>query len=142
MGLIPRRSHDHHPSCPLTKSPLSRATGVRTAPLCFASRGFSLHAATWIAGPDRRGLERLCRYVARPALAGGCLRILDADHLSFALKTPWSNGTSHLLLSPMELLDKLAALVPPPRFHLLRYHGILVGHLAWKSPLNSKHLIS
>ena len=68
------------------------ATGVRTAPLCFASRGFSLHAATRIAGPDRRGVERLCRYVARPALAGGRLRIVNADHLSFALKTPWSDG--------------------------------------------------
>ncbi len=103
------------------------ATGVRTAPLCFASRGFWLHAATRIAGPDRRGLERLCRYVARPApaLAGGRLRILDADHLSFALKTPWSDGTRPLLLSPMELLEKRAALVPPPRFHLLRYHGVL-----------------
>ncbi len=95
------------------------ATGVRTAPLCFASRGFSLHAATRIAGPDRRGLERLCRYVARPALAGGRLRILDAQRLCFALKTPWSDGTRHLLLSPMELLEKLAALVPPPRLHLL-----------------------
>lgn len=31
----------------------------------------SLHAATRIAGPDRQGLEHLCRYVARPALAGG-----------------------------------------------------------------------
>ena len=93
------------------------ATGVRTAPLCFAARGFWLHAATRIAGPDRRGLERLCRYVA---LGGGGLRIVDADHLSFALKTPWSDGTRHLLLSPMELLEKLAALVPPPRFHLLR----------------------
>ena len=101
------------------------ATGVRTAPLCFASRGFWLPAATRIAGPDRRGLERLCRYVARPALAGGRLRILDADPLSFALKTPWSDGTRPLLLSPMELLEKRAALVPPPRFHLLRYHGVL-----------------
>ncbi len=101
------------------------ATGVRTAPLCVASRGFSLHAATRIAGPDRQGLERLCRYVARPALASGRLRILDSQRLSFALKTPWSDGTSHLLLSPMELLEKLAALVPPPRFHLLRYHGVL-----------------
>ena len=107
---------------PVLKDP---ATGVRTAPLCFASRGFSLHAATPIAGPDRRGLERLCRYVARPALAGGRLRILDADPLSFALKTPWSDGTSHLLLSPMELLEELTALVPLPRFHLLRYHGVL-----------------
>ena len=100
-------------------------TGVRTAPLCFASRGFSLHAARRIAGPDRRGLERLCRYVARPALASGRLRLLASQRLCFALKTPWSDGTRHLLLSPMELLEKLAALVPPPRLHLLRYHGVL-----------------
>ncbi len=40
-------------------------------------------------------------------------------------KTPSSDGTSHLLLSPMELLEKLAALVPPPRLHLLPYHGVL-----------------
>ena len=66
-----------------------------------------------------------CRYVARPALAGGRLRILDADHLSFALKTPWSDGTAISCFSPMELLEKLAALVPPPRFHLLCYHGVL-----------------
>ena len=75
------------------------ATGVRTLPLCFASRGFWLPAATRIAGPGGRGLERLCRYVARPALAGGRLRILDAQRLCFALKTPWSDGTRHLLLS-------------------------------------------
>ena len=99
------------------------ATGVRTAPLCFASRGFSLHAATRIVGRDRRGLERLCRYVARPGLASG--RLLASQRLCFALKTPWSDGASHLLLSPMELLEKLAALVPPPRLHLLRYHGVL-----------------
>ena len=37
----------------------------------------------------------------------------------------WSDGTSHLLLSPMELLEKRAALVPPPLAHLLRYHGVL-----------------
>ena len=71
--------------------------------------------ATRIAGPDRQGLERLCRYVARPALAAGRLRVLDSERLTFALKTPWSDGTSHLLLSPMDLLEKLAALVPPPR---------------------------
>jgi hypothetical protein len=58
------------------------ATGVRTGSLCFASRGFSLHAATRIAADNRLGLEQLCRYVARPALAAGRLRIIDADQLS------------------------------------------------------------
>ena len=61
----------------------------------------------------------------RPALAAGRLRIIDAARLSFALKTPWSNGTTHLVLSPLELLEKLAALVPPPRLNLIRYHGLL-----------------
>ena len=100
------------------------ATGVRTAPLCLAARGFSLHAATRIAAADRLGLERLCRYVARPALAAGRLRLLDGERLSFALKTPWSNGTTHLLLSPLELLEKLAALAAPQRLNLIRYQAI------------------
>jgi hypothetical protein len=65
-----------------------RPPGVRTGPLCFASRGFSLHAATRISADNRQGLEQLCRYVARPALAAGRLRIIDTDQLSFALKRP------------------------------------------------------
>ncbi|MCP4678483.1 MAG: hypothetical protein GY854_23835 [Deltaproteobacteria bacterium] len=44
---------------------------MRTGELCYASRGFSLHAATRIDADDREGLERLCRYVARPPLAAG-----------------------------------------------------------------------
>jgi len=37
------------------------AEGIRTAPLCFASRGFSVHASTTVQAHDRAGLERLCR---------------------------------------------------------------------------------
>ncbi len=29
------------------------------------------------------------------------------------------------MLSPLELIEKLAALVPPPRLKLVRYHGVL-----------------
>jgi len=53
------------------------------------------------------------------------LQQVDAEHLTFRLKTPWSDGTTHLLLSPLELIEKLAALVPPRRLNLVRYHGIL-----------------
>jgi Putative transposase/Transposase zinc-binding domain len=98
---------------------------VRTGPLCFASSGFSLHAATRIAGGDKAGLERLCKYVSRPPLAHGSLQQLSDEEYAFKLKTPWSDGTTHLILSPMELIEKLAALVPPPRVNLVRYHGIL-----------------
>ncbi len=60
------------------------AEGVRTAPLCVAARGFSLHAATTVAAHDREGLERLCRYANRPPLAYGRLQQLDPERISFA----------------------------------------------------------
>jgi hypothetical protein len=45
--------------------------------------------------------------------------------LSFQLKTPWRDGTTAILLSPLELVEKISALVPPPRKNLVRYHGLL-----------------
>jgi hypothetical protein len=74
---------------------------------------------------DRVRLERLCRYVMRPPLAAGRLQILDPEHVAFDLKSVCSDGTYQILLSPQKLLEKLAALVPPPRLNLVRYHGVL-----------------
>ncbi len=104
------------------------AEGIRTGNLCYASRGFSLHAATRIEAGDKAGLERLCNYVSRPPLAQGSLKQISEDEYTFKLKTPWSDGTTHLLLSATELLEKLGALVPLPRANLVRYHGILAPH--------------
>jgi hypothetical protein len=104
------------------------ADAVRTGALCYAARGFSLHAATRVEAKDRDGLERLCRYVARPPLAAGSLTRVSEELLSFKLKTPWSDGTTSILLSPLELIEKLSALVPPPRQNTVRYHGVLAPH--------------
>jgi hypothetical protein len=41
------------------------------------------------------------------------------------LKTPWRDGTTLLVMSPLEFMQRLAALVPRPRLHLIRYHGVL-----------------
>ena len=92
-----------------------------------------MHATTRIEAEDRAGLERLCCYVTRPPLAAGRLQCIDADHLTFRLKTPWSDGTTHLLLSPLELIEKLAALIPPPRLNRVRYHGILAPNARHRS---------
>jgi len=109
--------------------------GVRAGPLCFAARGFSLHAATRIAAENRSRLEQLCRYVMRPPLASGRLRRLDADTLTYTLKTPWADGTTLLVLSPLELIEKLAALVPLPRLNLIRYHGVLAPNAAARAAI-------
>src|SRR3990170_5105033 len=44
------------------------------------------------------------------------------------LKTPYRDGTSHLVMSPLEFMQRLAALVPRPRLHLIRFHGALAPH--------------
>ena len=42
----------------------------------------------------------------------------------------WSDGTYRIELSPQELIEKLAALVPPRRLNLVRYHGLLAPNAA------------
>jgi hypothetical protein len=101
------------------------ARGVRTSRLCYVSRGFSLHAARRVEANDRTGLEQLCSYVTRPPLAAGSLEKVGDDKYLFKMKSSWSDGTSHIILSAHELLEKLAAIVVPPRANTTRYHGIL-----------------
>jgi len=77
----------------------------------------------------------MCRYVVRPPVAAGRLRFVGPETLRFTLKTPWADGTTSLMLSPTELIEKLAALVPPPRLNLIRYHGVLAPAAADRSQI-------
>ncbi len=92
---------------------------------CASVGGVSLHAKVAVPARDRRRLERLCRYVARPPVATERLSRLVDGRLLYRLKHRWRDGTTHIVFEPQELIEKLVALVPPPRFHLVRYHGIL-----------------
>ena len=78
-----------------------------------------------IGGADRSGLERLLRYCARPPFALEHLQQLDAKHLVYHSPKPRLDGSSDLVLTPLELIDKIAALVPPPQAHRHRYYGVL-----------------
>ena len=53
------------------------------------------------------------------------IQVNAAGQVQLELKTPWRDGTTHLVLSPLEFMQRLAALVPRPRLHLIRYHGVL-----------------
>ncbi len=48
--------------------------------------------------------------------------------LVYLFTQPWSDGTTGIKLSPLELVEKLAAIVPLPRAHLVRYGGCLAPH--------------
>ena len=86
----------------------------------------SLHAGVCVPGGprSRERLEHLCRYVARPALASERLSELDGGRVADDLRRPWSDGTHRIVFEPLDFLARLAALVPPPRAHLLTYHGL------------------
>jgi hypothetical protein len=91
-------------------------------PLCADIDGFSLHAAVRVEARDRKRLEQLCRYITRPALSDERVQLNAAGQVELKLKTPWRDGTTHLVMSPLEFMQRLAALVPR---HLIRFHGVL-----------------
>jgi hypothetical protein len=53
----------------------------------------------------------------------------------YELKTPWRNGTTHVEFEPIDFIAKLAALVPPPRAHLTRFHGIFAPNANLRAQL-------
>jgi hypothetical protein len=99
-----------------------------TGPRCASVHGFSLHANTHVPAHRRDQLERLLRYTARGAVALERLTQDANGDLVYTFTHPWSDGTTGIRLSPEELLEKLAALVPLPRVHLVRYGGCLAPH--------------
>ncbi len=82
-----------------------------------------------IAGPA----GRLCRYVARPPLAEERLSVNErTGKVVYGFRRPFRDGSTHVALDPMSFLSRLAALVPPPRMHLVTYHGVLAPSASWR----------
>ena len=95
--------------------------------LCANAHGLTLHAGVHVVGDDRRSLKQLCRYITRPAIANERLSVNRAGQVVLKLTTAWRDGTNHVM-APMEFMQRLAALVPRPRLHLIRFHGVLAAH--------------
>ena len=96
--------------------------------LCARLDGFDLHGRVAFGAADRKRLEELVRYCARPPLAYERLtKQVDGRYL-LRLKTRWRDGTSHLLFEPTELMERLAAQIPKPRVNLVLYAGVLAPH--------------
>jgi hypothetical protein len=108
--------------------------------LGYQHSGFSVDAGVCIEAHDRAALERLLRYCARPPFAMDRLRKEGKD-LVYRCAKQHSEPSSdkrgakvdELHLTPVELIDRIAALVPPPRTHRHRYYGVLAPN----SPLRS-----
>jgi hypothetical protein len=112
--------------------------------------GFSLHAGVATKANERAKLERLCRYITRPAVSTKRLSLTRNGQVRYELKTPWRNGTTHVIFEPLDIMyrmygmpwaqgcagtaiSRLVALVPKPRVNLTRFHGVFAP--------NSKHRV-
>ena len=74
---------------------------------------------------------RLCRYITRPAVSEKRLSLTNQGKVRYELKTPYRDGTTHVIFESVDFIAKLAALVPKPRIKLTRFHGVFAS--------NSKH---
>jgi hypothetical protein len=96
------------------------------------ANGFSLHAGVSCEGHQKEKRERLCRYIARPAVAVPRLSLSSTGKVVYTLKTPYRDGTTQVAFDPVDFIARLAALVPKPRVNLTRYHGVLAPNHHWR----------
>ena len=83
---------------------------------------------------DRGKLERLCRYITRSGVSEKRLAITAYGKVRYQLKTPYRDGTTHVIFEPLDFIARLAALVPKPRVNLTRFHGVFAP--------NSRHRVT
>jgi hypothetical protein len=95
--------------------------------------GFNLHAGVRIAAGDDLGRERLCRYGARPPISLERLRRLPGGRIGYRLKyVERGRKGKHRVMTPMEFMARLAAIIAPPRYPLVRYGGVLAPRSIWR----------
>jgi len=78
--------------------------------------------------------------MCRPPIAIERLKLLSDGRLLYKLKKKWRDGTSHIIFQPLELMERLAALVPAPRFNMIRYSGVLAPSAAWRQRIIPKNM--
>lgn len=104
------------------------------------SLGFDVHAGVLIGANDRQGRERLLRYCARAPLSLERLSLTPEGLVAYKLRKEYSSGRTHRIMTPLQFLARLSALVPPPRHPLIRFHGVYAPHSSWrKSVVPKRH---
>ena len=79
----------------------------------------------------RRSAQRTrtsSRYISRPAIANERLKRNRAGQIVLQLNSAYQDGTTHIVMSPLEFMQRGAALVPRPRLHLIRFRDVLAPH--------------
>ena len=104
IAIGPRQGHKAF--TPQTVPAQQARTGDRLA----KAAGFSIHAGVATQPWERHKLERLARYVTRPAISEQRLSLTAQGRVRYELKTPYRDGTTHVFFEPLDFIARLAAL--------------------------------
>jgi Putative transposase len=104
-------------------------------PLCASLDGFTLHAATRAGALDTAGREALLRYVLRPPVAQERVATQKDGLVAITLKRAYADGTVAVEMDPLSLLCRLAMSVPPPRYHTVKYAGVIAPASKWRAQI-------
>jgi len=96
-------------------------------------------SATQACASDDRGPARAppALTCARPPFALERLEATGVERRVYHLSKPGPDGSTELLLTPLEFIDRLAVLIPPPRLHRHRYHGVLAPNAPLRAALTA-----
>jgi len=94
--------------------------------------GFTIHAARRVKEYQRDKLEELITYMGRPSLSSNRLIEREDGNLEYLMKREFSDGTASIILSPLELCEKLVAIIPVRGVHLVRYGGVFAPNHSWR----------
>lgn len=97
--------------------------------------GFSLHAGVSVKASQRDKLERLCRYISRPPVSVHRLSLTKQGKIRYELKTPYCDGTTHMIFEPLDFISKLSALVPLFGANLIRFHGVFASNSQYRAQI-------
>ena len=97
-----------------------------------------MHAATRAGALDQAGREALLRYVLQPPVAQERVELRPDGLVRITLKKAYADGTVAVDMDPLSLLCRLATSVPPPRFHTVKYAGVLAPASTWRSRIAPK----
>jgi hypothetical protein len=100
--------------------------------------GFNLHAGVRIEAGDDLGRERLARYGARPPLSLERLRRLPGGRVAYRLKYVTRGRGKFRVMSGLEFMARLSAIVAPPRYPLVRFAGVFGPRNSWRKDVVPK----
>ncbi len=98
------------------------------------NEGFSIHAKVATLPHQKEKLTRLIRYVARGPIATERLSEVNGK-IVYKMKTTWHNGADRVAFTKEGFIQRLIALIPPARSHLIRYHGIFGPNFKYRNEI-------